>query len=359
MDIFTEEKIEKLKFANEKLLIKTNTNKERDDNLIFVYCPPKVGSTSLVTSIRLFANEKFTVLHVHNERILKSLYGIDATIVEIIKYNSLLGKKIYVFDIYRTPIEKKISLFFEKLESLHFNASFEKLFIDKLIHRFNNIFPYLGTNDYYKNEYSINFPESFDFDKKFILEEKENVKYIKLRLSDSNTSWNTSLREILGIEIKIVRDYETSEKKTGELHRNFIENYKIPENLLELVKCDEQVMYYMNHLERNEYLQLWESKKSGPVEYYTNKEYDLYIKISSENQTMGEIQMDHYMDNGCECDSCREKRFKMRKDVLDGHSMSKIIHHEKEVVPNKKIVIKVIRKRVLEKRRPFRRFNFT
>ena len=118
---------EKLRRANERLLIKDNSNEEKDRNLIFIYCPQKVGSTSLVSSLRLFACEKYTVLHIHNEEMLKKLYDIDVSINDLIQYNSSLGKNIYVIDIYRVPIEQKISVFFEKLEKIHFNNVVEKI----------------------------------------------------------------------------------------------------------------------------------------------------------------------------------------------------------------------------------------
>ena len=140
---FTEEMIEKLKSANKRLLIDDNSNKERQQNIVFVYCPPKVGSTSLVSSIRLFANDKYNVIHLHNESILKILYNIDVSIIDLIKYNGILGKNIYVFDVYRHPIENKISVFFEKLEKFHFNSSvdiIEKFPIEKIIASFNNLF---------------------------------------------------------------------------------------------------------------------------------------------------------------------------------------------------------------------------
>ena len=161
---------EKLRRANERLLIKDNSNEEKDRNLIFIYCPPKVGSTSLVSSLRLFACEKYTVLHIHNEEMLKKLYDIDVSINDLIQYNSSLGKNIYVIDIYRVPIEQKISVFFEKLEKIHFNNVVEKIEtypIEKLIHRFNMIMPHLVNHDYYQNQYGISYPQTFDFEKIF------------------------------------------------------------------------------------------------------------------------------------------------------------------------------------------------
>ena len=113
---FSVEKIEKLKRANQRLLLDDKLGRD----IIFVYCPPKVGSTSLVSSLRIFGNKKYIVLHVHNEKMLEVLYDIkDITINEIIQYNSLLGKRIFVFDVYRHPVEHKISIFFEKLEKFH------------------------------------------------------------------------------------------------------------------------------------------------------------------------------------------------------------------------------------------------
>ena len=92
---------EKMKDINERLGIQDDLTVEKNKKLIFVYCPPKVGSTTLVSSLRLCASDKLTILHLHNEIMLKVLYNItDVTINEIIQYNKQLGKKIYVFDIF-------------------------------------------------------------------------------------------------------------------------------------------------------------------------------------------------------------------------------------------------------------------
>ena len=51
----------KLKYANECLGICDDLNVEKNRNIVFIYSPPKVGSTTLVSSIRLSAAHKFTV----------------------------------------------------------------------------------------------------------------------------------------------------------------------------------------------------------------------------------------------------------------------------------------------------------
>ena len=106
----------KLKYANECLGICDDLNIEKNRNIVFIYSPPKVGSTTLVSSIRLSAAHKFTVHHIHNEIMLKVLYNItNITVLEIIKYNKFLGKRVYVFDIFRSPIEQKMSSYFENI----------------------------------------------------------------------------------------------------------------------------------------------------------------------------------------------------------------------------------------------------
>jgi len=352
MTNFDDDKIQKLKTANARLMIE---NEENNRDLIFIYCPPKVGSTSLVSSIRLFANEKYNVIHLHSEIILKLLYNIDVSINEIIQYNSYLGKKIFVFDIYRMPIEHKISIFFEKLEKFHFNSQIEiieKFDISTIIDRFNNLFPYLGGNDYYRNEYGINFPGTFDFDKRFSLVEDKNIKYIKLRLFDSIQYWPDILREILEIEVKIVRDYETIDKPIKDVYRKFMELYRIPLNLFETIKNDESLFYYTSKDERHSYFSKWESRTTESKDFYSLEEYKFYLKLSTENQHMSELQGDHYIDSGCTCISCSEKRNKSREDFKLRNIQPVRIKHELQQyskIPNSK---------KFRKNGPFRNVNF-
>jgi hypothetical protein len=354
---FSEEKIEKLKNANKRLMIDDDSNEERQRNLIFIYCPPKVGSTSLVSSIRLFANEKYNVIHFHSDIVLSALYNIDVSINDIINYNSYLGKKIYVFDIYRTPIEHKISIFFEKLEKFHFNASFEtieKFEICNIIKRFNNLFPYLGENDYYRNEYCINAPEVFDFEKKYSLVEDKNIKYIKLRLFDSIEYWPQILKEILNIDVRILRDYETKEKSIKGIYNKFIESYNQLPCTIETRKKRADLLEKngFREEERTRYLSKWQDKTSNATDFYSIDEYTFYLKVSTENQYMSEVQEDHYIDNGCTCENCFQKRKISREDFkLRNRAPTRIVHEAfrplKTLYPTK-----------LKKKFSFRNINF-
>jgi len=79
-------KIQLLKQANETLHL-NRTNKK---NIIFIYTPPKVGSTSLVTSFRIFVSTLYHIVHIHDEEMLKVLGHIQGiTVNEIILYNKI------------------------------------------------------------------------------------------------------------------------------------------------------------------------------------------------------------------------------------------------------------------------------
>ena len=214
------EKLKLLQEANKALHI-SNTYLNK---IIFVYSKPKVGSTSLITSLRIFASHLFNIIHIHDEEMLKILGNItDITVNEIILYNKMIGNEVYVIDVYRTPIERKISTFFEKIETLHFNATCEKLAsypITRIIERFNKLFPYLGNGDNFMDVFDIPKPKEFNFRDKYLHIENKGIQYIKLRLQDSEC-WGEILTTLLKHEIKIVKDYETMNKPIRDIYLQF------------------------------------------------------------------------------------------------------------------------------------------
>ena len=98
-------KLNILKKTNELLYI--NPEKKR---ILFVYSAPKVGSTSIVSSLRIFGLDKVDTIHIHDETMLEVLGNIKGiTVNELILFNKHLGKDVYVINIYRSPLERKIS----------------------------------------------------------------------------------------------------------------------------------------------------------------------------------------------------------------------------------------------------------
>lgn len=313
-------KIESIKEANEKIFSK-KINKI--NTVIFVYTPIKVGSTTLVSSIRLSACDKFIVAHLHDEISLQVLTGINSvSIQDIIRYNQCIGKKVYVIDVYRSPIERKMSDFFEKME-LHFNNSpqnINKYHINRVIERFNNIFPYVAKDDYYFEKYGITPPPIFDHKKKYLLLRENNIFYIKLRLKDSS-EWSNILTTILGEKIYIINDYETTNKPIYELYKRFKEQYRLPVNYFEMIKNCKYLNYYYSEGEKIDYFKGWSTRLMNNYIPYKVEEYKLYEKITVENMCFSTIQLEHYIDNGCLCKACSAKR----ADILHKHRSGKKI----------------------------------
>lgn len=313
---------------NEKL----NINKFPANKLVFVYSAPKVGSTSIVSSLRIFGTDKISVIHIHDEEMLRILGKISGvTINEIIHYNKHIGRNVYVIDVYRSPIERKISAYFEKIGPYHFNNKDEIINtykVDKVIKRFNNIFPHIANGDHFMDKYDITIPEKFDYLNKYLLVQQNGIKYIKLRLKDANL-WANILTTIFGTNIKMIKDYESSNKPIKELYTRFKALYKIPKNLLdELTRC-KYFNYYYSEQEREEYINEWTRKSTIEFISYTPDQYKVYEDLSIENSNIDYIQLNHYMDEGCICKACSIKRCEMATKLNNGLIVTdRIVHSE-------------------------------
>ena len=301
-------RFELLKNVNSKIGLSDTKIK----NIVFVYTPPKVGSTTLVSSIRLSASYKFSVVHVHDEEMLYVLNGItDITINELIKYNKYIGRNVYVIDVYREPLERKMSEFFDKLASFHFNNTADKVNkynVNRLIARFNNIFTHIATGDHYFDKMTEVFkPEMFDFEKKYLFQKVFDISYIKLRLRDS-AQWGKILSGLLGCEITIVNDYETDKSSLKELYQGFKNAYKIPSNYITQIENCTYFKYYLSHEEQIAYISKLRAKSSAQVIGYSQSEYNIYMNICLENQWNTSIDTNHYLDEGCTCRACSKQR---------------------------------------------------
>ena len=308
-------------------------------NYVFIYTPPKVGSTTLVSSLRISLGKSFNIIHIHDDIMLSVLTGVNnVTVNEIINYISQKGNNVYVIDVYRTPIERKMSAFFEKLSPYHFNNSDENInnySITRVSNRFNNLFPHLSIGDHYFDKFDIANPTPFDFEKKYTIQEINNIKYIKLRLHDSKL-WANILSTIFQQEIILINDYQTTNKGIGELYKRFKDEYKIPSNYIKLVKSCPYFNFYFSDEERKQYLQNWENKVCDDFTPYTCEEYKFYVNLYLENQYINDIQNEHYIDNGCLCVYCTKTRKQIFFRAKNGETkFEKIIHQE---VVNKDLI---------------------
>jgi len=301
-------------------------------NIIFIYTPPKVGSTTLVSSLRISLGKSFGVIHIHDDIMLNVLTGInDVTVNEIIQFLASEGKNIYVIDVYRTPIERKMSEFFEKIAPYHFNNSEENIknySIKKISNRFNKLFPHIGNGDHYIDKFNICVPIAFDFKKKYTVQEINKVKYVKIRLCDS-AEWDNILSTVFKTDIVIIKDYNTETKEIGELYKRFKDVYELPLNYYFLIRDCKYLNTYYSLEERDKYLGIWKNKITENFVPYTSAEYAFYLNLCLENQYINDIQIEHYIDNGCFCDLCNKKRKEYYLMAKNGETkFNKIIHND-------------------------------
>lgn len=302
-------------------------------NYIFIYTPPKVGSTTLVTSLKISLGKMYNIIHIHDEIMLSVLTGItNVKINDIINFLSIKGKKVYVIDVYRTPIERKMSEFFEKISPYHFNNTAENISnysIKRISDRFNKLFPHIENGDHYFDKYQLTEPIiPFDFEKKYTIQIINNITYIKLRLCDSEL-WGTILSTIFKIDIVIISDYKTEDKNIGKLYKTFKKEYKIPSNYIDIIKNDKYLNFYYDENERNNYLNNWQNKITDSFTPYTNEEYNFYMNLCLENQYINDIDTEHYIDNSCFCKYCSEKRKQIYFRAKAGEKkFDKIIHQD-------------------------------
>jgi hypothetical protein len=322
------EKMSLLHQINDQMNINKNANKK----LVFIYTPPKVGSTSIVSSLRIFGSAMFNIIHIHDEEMLRVLSNISGvTVNEIIQFNKYLGRDVYVIDVYRSPVERKISAYFEKVGIYHFNTTDENVNtynFDKVINRFNKLFPHIANGDHFMDVYNIPLPHTFDFVNKYLLIEYNGIKYIKLRLKDSGC-WSNILTNIFGLQICAVKDYESMNKPIKDLYTQFKTNYRLPSNFLTDIMNCKYLKYYYSPSEIQEYIGQWRANSGSLFIPYTENEYKMYEELTLENAHLDYVQVNHYMDEGCLCKACFIKRQQMASQLTQGQPLTdRVVHVE-------------------------------
>jgi hypothetical protein len=127
--------------------------------------------------------------------------------------------------------------------------------------------------------------------------------------------------------MNIVKDYETKNKPIKDIFNNFNSNYRIPINLLdEVMKC-KYLNYYYSQEELNEYYTFWLSKITNSASIYSIDQYKLYNEITLENVNIDNIQVDHYLDEGCQCKACLLKRKELAYKINLGKNVTERVNH--------------------------------
>lgn len=227
---------------------------------VFIYSIGKTGSTTLHETM---IKNGYQSLHVHgNEHYqLYIIKNESHTLFDLIKYSIKHQKKIYIIDVYRNPIERKISSFFHNFN--HWLPHNVPLTLNDTIDIFNKTIkdnikeasPFHDCCD----EFNIPIPDAFDFTNEYLRIDYNNVTLIKLRFSSIN-KWDTILSQLFEKPIKMYNTNLTENKRHYLAQKEFLRNYKPTQELLEEIRTDPYFRYFNTEQEQEEYLNKWKLK---------------------------------------------------------------------------------------------------
>jgi hypothetical protein len=226
---------------------------------VFVYCGTKCGSMTLYKTL----NQYYKSFHVHNQTDFLHFYKqTKYTIFDIIDYNSQTNNQIYIIDVYRNPIERKISSFFQSIDKSCHNH--KRYLLKDLIKYFNyNIFYNIEefqSIDEIMTYYGLELFNKFNFDKKYNIISKDNIHFIKLRFNDINM-WDKILSEIFKRNITILSDNISENKEYKDLYQKFKNYYYIPSNYFNnILPNDKNFKIYNTEEEQIEYYDKWRQR---------------------------------------------------------------------------------------------------
>jgi len=223
---------------------------------IFILCGGKSGSSSLYSS---FIKNNYNTLKIHGKLDYIEQFNEDK-LYETINISSA-KKPVFIIDVYRTPIERKISSFFQNIDS--YLPNWQCKSIEQLITKFNNKYLYELEEYHSINEafdyYDIPYFKEFDFKKKFNLFKKNNLIFIKLLYKNIN-EWHHILRVIFNKQFIITKDNMSSYKNYYKTYQHFLLMYKIPKKYLNILTKDREFLIYNTLEDQVSYFEYWNSK---------------------------------------------------------------------------------------------------
>lgn len=239
-----------------------------EDVNFFVYCGRKSGSTTLKHTCSNIDNALSIQIHNNEDYLYKYGQCKFNSIFDLVENNTKKHKTIYIIDSYRTPIEKKISSFFEDIDN--YIPNYKDCDISFLISYFNKKYIYgnkcthIYTEDYEPLDemleyFNLSPIKNFNFDQQFEVIKHKNLVFIKLRFHEIE-KWDVLLSKIIGKDITIIDKNKSENKGYYDVYENFKKNYKIPKEHLEKLKSDSRFKIYNSSLERIKYIKDWSSK---------------------------------------------------------------------------------------------------
>ena len=211
----------------------------------------KCGSTTLMQT---FKHNGYKCIKAHSKQDFEKQFKYDG-LVDLINRSSE-NKELYIIDSYRTPIERKISSFFQNIHILV--PSYKNKSCEELIDIFNT--KYLDTLEEYHSinsimvEYGVEPFNTFDFKKKYVIKKVGNLIFIKLLFSNIN-NWGENLSEIFNKKIIIYKDNLSKNKEYYSIYNKFKLMYKTKKSYINnILKNDKQFRIFNTQEQQDIYI---------------------------------------------------------------------------------------------------------
>lgn len=226
---------------------------------VIVVSGGKCGSSTLKTSL---LRQGYRTIKCHNINDFYKQFTLDANLFyDMVCQRSQKNQKhLIIIDSYRTPIERKISSFFENLPN-HV-PDYEKKSIEELIIIFNTKYllhleEYPSFMDEIMNHFNIDLFKGFNEKKKHNIKSLNNITYIRLHFDDINI-WGEILSKALNITLEMIKTNISSSKHYKDIYNEFKEKYKVPRKYLtETLIKDNNFLKNNSKDKRNMYIKKW------------------------------------------------------------------------------------------------------
>lgn len=214
---------------------------------VYINCSGKSGSKTLEKTL----SKHYNCLHTHGNFYFQKhvVKNNDINLYDCIKESMKYYDNVYVIDSYRTPLERAFSSSFQNnkkttVENFNYNLLIGENYscIDETLYAFN-----------------LDFPTSFDFEKKYLHIKYENLNIIKLRLTDIN-EWGNILSEIFNREILIESENMSRDKGYYKNYTHFIENITIPRKYFDSLISSKDFRMYNLPEEQEAYINKWKNR---------------------------------------------------------------------------------------------------
>ena len=226
-----------------------------DEHLdVICLCSGKTGGTSLYRS---FASMGLNVLHVHSTPyFLKSVVKKSApyegfSIMDVVNYlNTKIDEPLLVVDVFREPLSRKISAFFQTLRRKHMITinelcgfsytwqEFHDYYCDHIVELINifNFHYLLAFENYYSYEFwrddGLDITSNhFNAENKYSIIDHRDKRYLLLRF-DNLSDWEEIIQSIGYENFKLQKGNISLDKDYSRLYQLFKSNYFIPDRVL-------------------------------------------------------------------------------------------------------------------------------